>query len=78
MNNLRVDLLFDEERRSASPISPKALLRTGATVVALGVLAFGAYLVVSLKFQDGEFRDLERTWNDTQPRLRRSGGLSRS
>jgi hypothetical protein len=73
--NLRVDLILPTEQRSASPLSPKSLLRIVLIVVpaALVLYLISQFLVV--KQLDRDLRDLRLSFETAKPQQERARQL---
>jgi len=66
--NLQVDLLIDSERRSASALNLKALLRIAAMTIPVLLLLTVGTTVVRLMLLNNELSMLENQWESVAPK----------
>lgn len=66
--NLRVDLLLDSERRSASPVSVRNLKRALPWLAPLAVALLGGRIAADWMTLNASLRTAELLWKETEPK----------
>lgn len=66
--NLRVDLIFENEQRSASLLNLKSITRVLAITIPSIILIIIALFVLDMMKINGELKDLEEAWANSQPK----------
>ncbi len=73
--NLRVDLILETERRSASVVSGKSLVRVAYIVAPILVVLIVAWIVVATISLGRELSDLQERWKTDEPKKEKAALL---
>jgi hypothetical protein len=74
--NLRVDLILETEKRSASMLTPKMIVRLVSVVGPLLLVALIGWAVAKELVRNGELKTLEARWQATEPLEKKALQLS--